>query len=182
MSTVRNLSALTPEQYLDAESAAAARHELVAGQLQEMVGASLFHNLIAAAFAARLYAALEAPWHVYISDVKVRVDDDFYYPDLMVSREPVAKDIDYLAEPTVVVEVLSPTTELRDRLEKRLGYQRLASLREYVLVSQERPSIEVFRRRACGWEVETDGRGDTLELASIGFATPVDDLYRDVGV
>ena len=180
MSTVRNLSALTPEQYLDAERAAAARHELVAGQLQEMVGASQFHNLIAAAFAARLYAALEAPWHVYISDVKVRVEDDFYYPDLMVSREPVARDTYYLIEPTVVVEVLSPTTEVRDRLEKRLGYQRLPSLREYVLVSQERPSIEVFRRRAGGWEVETHGRGDTLELVSIGFATPVDELYRDL--
>jgi hypothetical protein len=66
MSTVRNLSALTPEQYLDAERAAAARHELVAGQLQEMVGASQFHSVIAAALAARLYAALAAPWHVYI--------------------------------------------------------------------------------------------------------------------
>ena len=110
----------------------------------------------------------------------MRVEDDFYYPDLMVSREPVAKDTYYLVEPTVVVEVLSPTTEVRDRLEKRLGYQRLPSLREYVLVSQERPSIEVFRRLARGWEVETHGRGDTLELVSIGFATPVDKLYRDL--
>jgi hypothetical protein len=60
---------------------------------------------------------LEAPWHVCISDAKVRVEDDFYYPDLMVSREPVAKDVYYLVEPTVVVEVLPPTTEVRDRLE-----------------------------------------------------------------
>jgi Uma2 family endonuclease len=61
-----------------------------------------------------------------------------------------------------------------------LGYRRLPSLREYVLVSQETASIEVFRRRAGGWEVETHGAGDTLELVSIGFAAPVDDLYRDV--
>jgi Uma2 family endonuclease len=77
--------------------------------------------------------------------------------------------------PTVVIEVLSATTETRDRLEKRLGYQRLASLREYVLVAQERRAIEVFRRRADGWEVETCGNQETLRLASLAFATPVGD-------
>jgi Uma2 family endonuclease len=96
----------------------------------------------------------------------------------MVSREPVAVDNYFLTEPTVIIEILSPTTEARDRLEKRLGYQRLASLREYVLVSQDRPSIEVFRRWADAWEVETYGSRETLRLASIPFAMPVDDLYR----
>jgi Uma2 family endonuclease len=180
MSTVRNLSVLTPEQYLAAERSAAVRRELVAGQLNEMVGASQVHNLLAAAFAGKLLAALQAPWRLYIADMKVRVQDDFYYPDLMVSGEPVAPDKYYLVEPTVIIEILSPTTEARDRLEKRIGYQRLASMGEFVLVSQERRSIEVFRRRADGWEVETYGAGDTLRLAAIAFATPVDDLYRDV--
>jgi Uma2 family endonuclease len=180
MSTVRNLSALTPEQYLEAERAADVRHELVAGQLNEMVGASQFHNLIATALAVKLAAALKTPWRLYIADMKVRVQDDFYYPDLMVSREPVAADNYYLAEPAIIIEILSPTTEARDRLEKRLGYQRLASLWEYVLVAQDRPSIEVFRRRADGWEVETYGARETLRLASIAFTMPVDDLYRDL--
>jgi Uma2 family endonuclease len=180
MSTVRNLSALTPEQYLEAERSAAVRHELVAGQLDEMIGASQIHNLIAVAFAAKLHAALRAPWRVYTADMKVRVDDDFYYPDLAVSREPVAADTYYLARPATVIEILSPTTEARDRLEKRIGYQRLASLSEYVLVAQERRSIEVFRRRVDAWEVETYGASETLRLASIAFATPVDDLYPDV--
>jgi Uma2 family endonuclease len=178
MSTVRNLSALTPEQYLEAERSAAIRHELVAGQLNEMVGASQIHNLIASALAVKLAAALRTPWRVYVTDMRVRVQDDFYYPDLMVSREPVAVDNYFLTEPTVIIEILSPTTEARDRLEKRLGYQRLASLHEYVLVSQDRPSIEVFRRWADAWEVETYGSRETLRLASIAFAMPVDDLYR----
>jgi Uma2 family endonuclease len=182
MSTVRNLSALTPEQYLAAERSASVRHELVAGQLNEMVGASQIHNLIAGALALRLAAVVQMPWRVYTTDMKVRVQDDFYYPDLMVSREPVAAGNYYLAAPTVIVEILSPTTEARDRLEKRLGYQRLASLREYVLVSQEQRSVEVFRRRADGWEVETYGANDTLRLASIAFALPLDDLYRDLPV
>jgi Uma2 family endonuclease len=181
MSTVRKVSALTPEQYLEAERSAAVRHELVAGQLNEMVGASQMHNLIAVAFAAKLHAALQAPWRVYVADMKVRVEDDFYYPDLAVSREPVAADTYYLAQPATVIEILSPTTETRDRLEKRLSYQRLASLSEYVLVAQERRSIEVFRRRGNAWEVETYGAGETLRLASIAFATPVDDIYPDVG-
>jgi Uma2 family endonuclease len=182
MSTVRHLSALTPEQYLAAEGSAAVRHELVAGQLNEMVGASQIHNLIAAALAGKLARALPAPWRLYIADMKVRVEDDFYYPDLMVSREPVAAGNYYLAAPAVIVEILSPTTEARDRLEKRLGYQRLASLREYVLVSQEQRSVEVFRRRVDGWEVETYGAHDTVRLASIAFALPVGDLYRDLPV
>jgi len=180
MSTVRKLSALTPEQYLEAERLATVRRELVAGQLHEMVGVSQFHNLIAIAFAAKLYAALRAPWRVYMSDMKVRVQDDFYYPDLMVSREPVKAGTYYLTEPTVVIEVLSPTTEGRDRLEKRLGYERLASLLEYVLVAQERPSVEVFRRRVEGWEVETYASGDTFRLASIEFSAPINDIYRDL--
>jgi Uma2 family endonuclease len=182
MSTVRNLSALTPEQYLAAERSAAVRHELVAGQLNEMAGASQIHNLLAAALVMRVGGALRAPWRLYFTDMKVRVEDDFYYPDLMVSREPVAAGNYYLATPAVIVEILSPTTEARDRLEKRIGYQRLASLREYVLVSQEQRSVEVFRRRADGWEVETYGAGDTLRFTSIAFALPVDDLYRDVPV
>jgi Uma2 family endonuclease len=82
----------------------------------------------------------------------------------------------------IVVEILSPTSEARDRLEKRLAYQRLMSLREYVLVLQERRSVEAFRRGADGWEVETCGARDLLRLASIAFATPVDGLYRDLPI
>ncbi len=180
MSTVRTLSALTPERYLEAERSAAVRHELVSGQPHEMVGASQIHNLIATAFVAKLHAALRPPWRVYGADMKVRVQDDFYYPDLVISREPVTVGNYYLVEPAVVIEILSPTTEARDRLEKRLGYQRLESLSEYVLVAQAARTIEVYRRRADGWEVETYAGGETLRLVSIGFATPVDELYRDV--
>jgi Uma2 family endonuclease len=181
MFTVRKLPALTPEQYLELELAADVRHELVAGQLNEMTGASQFHNVIAMAFAANLYAALQAPWRVYMSDMKVRVHDDFYYPDVMISQEPVTVRNHYLVEPIVVIEVLSPATQARDRLEKRLGYQRLASLREYVLVSQDEPSIEIFRRAGNdGWEVETCGAGHALRLTSIGFEAPVGSLYRDL--
>lgn len=160
MSTVRKISPVTPEQYLEAEKSADARHELVAGQLQAMVGASRAHNLIAVALAAKLYGALRPPSHVYISDIKVRVDDDFYYPDLVVSDEALTAGSYYLGEPVVVIEILSPTTEARDRLEKRIAYQRLPSLLEYVLVAQEEPSVEVFRRRADGWELETYGAGE----------------------
>lgn len=182
MSTVRNVSALTPEQYLEAERSATARHELVAGQLNEMVGASQVHNLIATVIAGKLLAALLPPWRVYLSDMKVRVQNDFYYPDVMVSREPVAANNYYLVEPAVIMEVLSPRTEARDRLEKRIGYQRLASLREYVLVDQEKCSIEVFRRRMSGWEVEAYGVGDILRLSSIEVVMPVADVYRDLPV
>jgi Uma2 family endonuclease len=179
MSTVRKLFAVTPEQYLQAEKSADVRRELVAGQLHEMNGVSRAHNLIAVALVAELHAALRPPLRVYVSDVKVRVDDDFYYPDLVVSDEPLAGESYYLTEPVAIIEILSPTTEIRDRLEKRIAYQRLPSLLEYALVAQEGRSIEVFRRRADGWELETYGAGEIFRLQSIAFSANVDDIYGD---
>jgi Uma2 family endonuclease len=180
MSTVHKISAVTPERYLEAEKSAEVRHELVAGQLHAMVGVSRVHNLIAIALAAKLYAALHPPSRVYVSDIKVRVGDDFYYPDVVVSNEPLVPESYYLTEPVAVIEILSPTTEARDRLEKRIACQRLPSVLEYVLVAQDQPSIEVFRRQADGWEIETYGAGEFFRLASIGFCAAVDAIYNDV--
>jgi Uma2 family endonuclease len=180
MPTARHKTALTPEQYLAAEKVASVRHELVAGQAREMAGASQVHNLIVSAFAAKLLAAVQAPWRVYIADMKVRVGDEFYYPDIVVSRERVAAEVYYLAEPAVIVEVLSPTTERRDRLEKRAGYRGLASLIEYAIISQEQASIELARRRGNNWEVQTYGGAETLRFESLALSLPVADLYRDV--
>ncbi len=180
MSIVRKVAPLSPAAFLEAERTASARHELVGGQTHEMVGASQVHNLITVTLAARLHGLLAAPWRVYASDAKVRVGDDFYYPDVVVSKEPVAPEVYYLTEPVVIVEVLSPTTEARDRLEKRLAYRRLPSLAECVLVAHDRRAAEIFRRSDEGWELESYVAGESLHLASRSLRLALDDIYACV--
>jgi Uma2 family endonuclease len=75
------------------------------------------------------------PCSVFVSNVKVRIGDIFYYPDLCVTCSRTDTDLYYSTEPSLIVEAMSPTTEAVDRSDKRLAYQSLPSLREYVLVS-----------------------------------------------
>lgn len=181
MATVRKLQRLSVDEYLQGEQQAEQRHELVAGEVHAMTGASNLHNLLAGALHAALRAHLRGSGcRVFVSDMKVRIDDDFYYPDLLVSCHPQTTIAYYETEPVVIIEILSPSTEARDRFEKRLAYQRLLSLREYVLVTQDRLRIEVYRRAENGWEVETCTNGDALQLQSIDFRLPVTGVYEDV--
>jgi Uma2 family endonuclease len=88
-------------------------------------------------------------------------------------------DPDAVTNPTVIVEVLSPSTEASDRGEKWRHYQRIDSLREYVLVSQGEPYVEVFRRDGDEWVLRTATAGKMLELPSQGVRIAVDDIYAD---
>jgi Uma2 family endonuclease len=112
--------------------------------------------------------------------MKVRVGDDFYYPDIAVSCEPLVTNSYYIEQPVAIIEILSPSTEGRDRLEKRLAYQHLPSLQEYLLVTQEKILIEAYRRSADGWEVETYRDHDILQLKSIDFSISLNELYLQV--
>ncbi|MEE8554760.1 MAG: Uma2 family endonuclease, partial [bacterium] len=82
--------------------------------------------------------------------------------------------------PCLIVEVLSPTTEATDRREKLLAYQTLPSLREYVLVDQREPHVEVFRREGRDWWRDTHAAGDRFTLDSVGLTLDVDTVYRGV--
>src|SRR5690606_3098241 len=88
-------------------------------------------------------------------------------------------DANAVTNPTVIVEVLSPSTEASDRGEKWRHYQRIPSLREYVLVSQGEPYIEVFRREGDEWVLRSATAGQLLELPSQGVQIPVDAIYVD---
>src|SRR5205814_5137678 len=119
------------------------------------------------------------PCAIYSSDVRVRVTatDRTTYPDLTVvcaAVEAPPEDPEAVANPTVIVEVLSETTEASDRGEKFAHYRHLSSLREYVLVGQKEPRIEVFRREDDGrWSFEEALAGGSLRLASLGVALAV---------
>ena len=180
MSTARQLESLTAEQYLDIETRADIRHDYVDGTVYAMVGATARHNRIA----GNLYSAIRAHLagsgcQTFISDMKVRAATAFYYPDVVVTCAPIAPDAVYLNEPTLIVEVLSESTEGRDRLEKWAAYRTLSSLEEYVLVAQDRCEIDVHRRSDDGWTRISSGPEDELELDSVNLRLPMAAVYTD---
>lgn len=184
-----NLPARSPvisvDDYLQGEPASPVRHEYVAGQLYAMAGAGEAHNRISLNLAFHLRAATRGtPCAVFISDMKVRVSalDAFYYPDVLLACDPADRDPQFKTAPCLIAEVLSPSTEVIDRREKLLAYRALPALRWYLLVSQDRPLVEVYRRAADGgWrhEVSTDGALD-LECGGLALRVTLADLYEDL--
>jgi Uma2 family endonuclease len=176
--SVRKFEWLSVEDYLTGEAVANVRHEYVAGSVYAMVGATARHNRIAGALFARLNTHLGGSGcEVFISDMKVRAGEAFYYPDLVVTCEPVAPEAVYLTAPTLSVEVLSESTEGRDRLEKWAAFRTLPSLREYVLIAQDRVALEISRRSAEGWDQFAFEGAEEVELASVGLQFPLQELY-----
>ena len=180
------LNLLTAEEYLEFEQDGEIRHEYVAGQIFAMAGASEAHNLIVGNIFALLRPHLRGgSCRAFVSDMKVKVKaqkaDIFYYPDLLVTCEPNDREKYFKTSPNLIVEVLSNSTETTDKREKRLNYQSLESLQEYVLVSQDEIRVEIYRKDDRGnWTVETLGKDDNLQLDSVGLTLTMADIYEDV--
>lgn len=181
MPTVQKDVHLTPEEYLEGEQYSPMRHEFVGGRLYGMVGASRAHNLIAGNVHGQLRSHLRAQGcQVFISDMKVRVGNDFFYPDLVVECQPRDPDPYYCREPRLIVEILSESTAKWDTTTKRGAYQTLESLQEYMLIAQESKRVQVYRRSADGWDLETYGEGDDVHLSSVGLSLPLEAVYEAV--
>jgi Uma2 family endonuclease len=176
---------LTADEYLEFEHTADVRHEFVAGTLYAMAGPSKSHNRIAVNLVTAFHAHVRGgPCNAYISDIKVRLkvrhDDVFYYPDVMVACEREDASEYYLQHPKLIIEVLSPATERIDRREKALNYRQIATLEEYVLVAQNRPHVEI-QRRADDWQPTVVTSLDAAaEFRSIGLALPLTQIYEGV--
>lgn len=114
--------------------------------------------------------------------MKVRVAPDlFYYPDVVVARDPPGGDPYFRTRPRLVVEVLSPATERADRREKLAAYRNCPTVREYALVSQERMMVELHRRAGDEWRAEILANpDDECALASVGLTLRLRDIYRNV--
>lgn len=151
------------------------------GAVYALVGARARHHLIAGTIEAVLRQhARGKGCHVFQSDMKVRINDVFYYPDVVVTRGNVDLDSHYQTEPVLVIEVLSESTEAKDRLEKRVAYQSIARLQEYALVAQDKMRIEVIRRDGAGWQVETSSYNDRVRFTSLEFECAIELFYEDV--
>jgi Uma2 family endonuclease len=170
------------DDYLAFERASQEKHEFVDGQVYLMTGASRRHNLIVVNLVITLGGQLRGgPCEMYASDMRLRVGRDFFYPDLsMVCDEPQFADdtFDTLLNPALIIEVLSPSTEQYDRGRKFEKYRALESLREYVLVAQDRPYVERYTRQNDGWLLtEAAGLDSALELATVEARLPLVELY-----
>ncbi|GAC1581704.1 MAG: Uma2 family endonuclease [Polyangiales bacterium] len=176
---------MTYSDYLTAERRAEVRHEYLRGQVWAMAGGTIEHGRLASALAGELRSGLRGrPCAVFSSDVRIRVEatDRATYPDLSVAcgkRETAKDDDDALTNPMIIVEVLSDSTEADDRGQKFAHYRQLTSLREYVLVSQHEPRIEVFRCESGRWALYEAGAHQSIRLESIDVELVVDEVFRD---
>jgi Uma2 family endonuclease len=181
---------LSEEDYLALEAQSPRRNEYVAGEIHAMTGASLRHNVIALTFASLLRTHLRGtPCRVFMSDAKLHVakQQSWYYPDVVVSCDASLQSLDSahgaVPSPVLVVEILSPTTEGIDRREKALAYRTLPSLKEYAMVSQDEPRVEIHRRNGdIGWDRIVFTPGDTIELASVEMRMKFLGLYEEAGI
>jgi Uma2 family endonuclease len=184
MSSQVPLVHLTVEDYLEGERSSPVRHEYIAGQVYAMAGASQAHNTIALNLATRFRGHTRGgPCRVFMSDLKVRVEatNSFYYPDVVVSCDPTDREEYFVARPCLIVEISSPSTEAIDRREKLVAYQRIDSLREYVLIAQDEVRAHVYRRDNMGdWWIETLAPDDELRLELVGLNIPLAELYEDI--
>lgn len=178
---------VTYAEYLELLTKSPSRLEWLDGVVFDMAGGSPEHAALQAAVAGELRALLRGkPCRVFGPDLKVRVRETGLttFPDASVvcgALEKDPEDDNAALNPIVLVEVLSDSTEGYDRGEKFAHYRRLPSVREYVLVSQRRPLIEVFRKNAAGkWELAEEGhKGDLVPLTSVGVSLSVDDVYAN---
>lgn len=178
----------TPQEYLAQERKANTKSEYLNGEIFAMAGTSRKHNLIAVNLARELSERLrEGDCEVYQSDMRVKVDETglYTYPDVtVVCGGPEFEDaeVDTLLNPLILFEVLSSSTADYDRGGKFAHYRRLPSLREYVVVSQDRVLVEHHVRQPKNqWVLsELDSLQDTLELPSVACEIPVAEIYLKV--
>ena len=179
---------LTQEEYLAIERAAQWKSEYYQGEMFAMAGTSRNHARIAFNAVASLGSQLIGKGcEGYVSDMRVHVEGSglYTYPDIaIVCGNPEFQDgaFDTLLNPVVIVEILSPSTESYDRGKKFQMYRQLPSLREYILIAQDRPFVDQFiRDDEDRWFVlMTQGLESVLTLQSCGVSIPMSALYENV--
>jgi len=178
----------TSKEYFAQEASSEVRHEYFDGEVFAMAGGTKSHNLIAQNFTLALRGSLRGKGcQVFMEDVRLAVQDDFHYtyPDVVVTCDSADRRDPYLIrQPLLIVEVLSPSTAEYDRSRKFNQYQKIASLRHYILVSQTACVLEWFRRNEADEWIYTvlSDPADVLEIPEIGLRLPLADVYDDTDV
>lgn len=178
---------MTPQEYLKFERASDTKHEYYAGEIFAMTGASKNHNRIVISASSALYAQLrQRPCDIFANDMRVKILSTglYTYPDIsIVCAVPEFEDdeVDTLLNPTVVIEVLSPSTEAYDRGKKFQHYRSIPSLQEYILIAQDSVQIEHYVLRENEWVfIDASTLDGSLTLPSIDCTLRLSDVYEKV--
>lgn len=181
---------MSVEEYLELDAGSDIRYEYLDGYAYpltndptNLAGGSPAHARVAANLIAILENALadaNSNCYVYTSDARVQLTEDQYlYPDVSVACGE--EETSSIQNPILIIEVLSPSTELRDRGSKLKSYRTCSSVEEYMLVGSQYKSIEVYRREKGAFaRYHAYGPGDTVELTSVGVSFPFERVYRGV--
>lgn len=185
MAALPHRRTMSVEEYLELDrNSLETRYEYIDGEVRMMAGGTLDHATISLNVATILRSSLRGrSCHVFPSDARVRVSETRYvYPDVTVScdgRDRGQGDI--VQSPHLVVEVLSPGTERRDRVKKSRAYQQCPTIQAYILVNTAYPAVELLRRERNNlWSYHVFGPDDDVELASLEVRFPVAAVYEDV--
>ena len=181
---------LTPREYLEFERASEIHHEYYEGVVYAMSGAKRRHNLVVSNIVAMLTTQFkDRPCEVYSSDMRVKAAATglYTYPDVVAfCGEARFEDDeeDTLLNPSIIIEVLSPSTEAYDRGEKFAHYRRISSVAHYVLISPDRMRVEHFRPQSDGsWVLDEHSQPDeTVELTGIRASLPLSEIYDKVAL
>jgi len=177
----------SPDEYLAIERAAESKNEFHDGRIYAMTGASREHSLITANIARELTIQFKnRPCEAYINDMRVGAagSRNYFYPDVaVICGKPDFEDaqVDTLLNPTVLIEVLSPSTEAYDRGDKFAQYRKIPSLQEYLLLSPNRPRMERYARQGELWVLhEAEGLEAYMVLEAIGCTLTLREVYDKV--
>jgi Uma2 family endonuclease len=173
---------LTIEEYFHLEEQSSVRHEYVDGEIRAMSGVTRQHSRITMNVGARLWAAARGgSCRVHQAEVMLRVGNVVYYPDVMAACGTEPSDPRVELEPSVIVEVLSPTTERTDRGEKAMAYRAIASLSTYVIIEQDRRWVgRQWRASNGGWRREILTDIGTVAITSPSLMLTLDEIYEGV--
>jgi Uma2 family endonuclease len=179
---------LTEEEYLEYERKAETKSEYYRGELFAMAGAKATHNIILSNLIRELGNSLrKKPCTVFPSDMRVRVSSTglYTYPDLsIVCEKPIYLDSkeDTLINPSVILEILSDSTEAYDRGAKFQMYRNIPELKEYILVSTKYKKIESFVRSTESWVLYESIESNPFRIQSLGIVISLEDVYEKVEI
>ncbi|MDD5579204.1 MAG: Uma2 family endonuclease [Methylobacter sp.] len=171
---------ISEEDYLAGELISEIKHQYIDGYVYAMAGASRNHERIAGNVFGELRNFLkDKPCEPFSSDLKIKVGSQFFYPDVMVVCAEDKQHDYYTESPVIVVEVLSKSSRRLDETTKRISYQNIPSLKEYVLIEQDFVDVEVCRKSE-GWISNHYFMGDSVLLEAIDLTLTVEEIYARV--
>lgn len=189
MSALKKQAYLSEEEYLQYELSSFIKNEYVDGHIYAMAGATENHNLISGNIFFNLRAAKrDSDCQVFSSDMKLRIPQSrvYYYPDVMlICQRSEIDDEYYKHQPCLIAEVLSKSTQSTDKREKRVNYQKIPSLRYYLMIDSTEKHVEYLQRDESGvWQQATLEQGETLliQCDSYQASLTLESIYEDVSL